>query len=170
MFGGGQIGVDGFDAEFGRETDALRLACGALWNFRKDANQAWYLEWCQASGREPAQAGCRGIRALGEHDRGADFFTELDVRNGESQRLFHFWMGEQNLIDFARRDLLTSAVDDFFEAAGQEEITVCIDPALVAGAKPAICECGLVGLRVVEIPWHNIGPADDHLAGRAVLQ
>ena len=63
----------------------------------------------------------------------------------------HVRVREQRLVDLAGRDLLAAAVDDLLQPAGDRQVAVVVEAALVAGAEPPVEEGGGVGVGIVEI-------------------
>src|SRR5712675_528665 len=83
-----------------------------------------------------------------KHDRRRHSFAIDSVGNSKAHRLSHCRMSEQRLINLARRNLLPTAIDQFFEAANERQITIRIQIALVARAEPGLSGCGwLFGAR-----------------------
>src|SRR5207249_11590335 len=66
-------------------------------------------------------------------------------------RMFH-----DDLVHFAGRDLFASAVDDFFQSAGDKKIAISIQVALVSRPQPAIGEGLLIGSRIIFVALHDI--------------
>ena len=60
------------------------------------------------------------------------------MRDGERHALLHCRVVQQDLVHFARRDLLATAVDDLLQPAGDGEVPFRVHHALIAGAEPAI--------------------------------
>ena len=85
--------------------------------------------------------------ALAQHDRGGDLLAELVVRHGEGDDLGDRRMIHQHVVDLERRDLLAAAVDDLLEPAGDAQIAILVEHALVAGVEPAMREGRGVGVR-----------------------
>ena len=56
---------------------------------------------------------------------------------GEGHHLRHRGMVHQHPVDFQRGNLLAAAVDDLFQPAGQRQIAIAIQLALIAGPEPA---------------------------------
>ena len=75
--------------------------------------------------------------AFAQHDGGGDFLAQLGMGHGEGNHLHDGGMVQQHAIDFERADLLAAAVDDFLQAAGQAQIALAVECALIAGAEPA---------------------------------
>ena len=76
------------------------------------------LKSASRSGGELANLALACRRPLLQHNGSRDFFAQLVVRHGESDRLVHGWMGHEHFIDFERRDLLAATIDDLLEPAG----------------------------------------------------
>jgi len=78
-------------------------------------------------------------------------------------------LGEQDVLDFPRVDLLAAPVDQVVGPAGQEQVAVLVEVAQVAGVEPAFGVDGTRGavLRVFpdDAPAPDLHPA--HLLGRA---
>mmetsp|Transcript_129022 Transcript_129022/g.413337 ORF Transcript_129022/g.413337 Transcript_129022/m.413337 type:complete len:365 (-) Transcript_129022:757-1851(-) len=68
------------------------------------------------------------------------------VRHGEGDAVLQGGMLSDDVLDLERRDLLAGAVDDLLKSAAEVQVAVGIDPALVAGAQPAVAET--LGVRV----------------------
>ena len=69
-----------------------------------------------------------------------------------------------DLVHFAGRDLFASAVDDFFQSAGDKKIAISIQVALVSRPQPAIGEGLLIGSRIIFVALHDIRTTDSDLA------
>src|SRR5690349_21793756 len=65
-------------------------------------------------------------------------------------------MCKQHFFYLARSDLLASAVDQLLNAAGEREIAVLIEKALVASAEPSIGKRAGIGFRVVLIALDHV--------------
>ena len=72
----------------------------------------------------------------------------------------------QHLVDLARRDLGPTSVDQLLQAAGDEEIAVSVEVALVAGPEPARDERPSIGLRIVVVAAHDARSAHDDFTRR----
>ena len=87
-----------------------------------------------------------------------------DHRGGPDARL-----GEQDVLDFPRVDLLAAPVDHVVGPAGQEQVAVLVEVAQVAGVEPAlgVDGTGRAVLRVFgdDAPAPDLHPA--HHRGRA---
>ena len=57
-----------------------------------------------------------------------------------------------------------------FMAAGQEQVTVLVEAALVAGAEPALGERLQVGIGIVVVARRDVRSLDHDLADRALRQ
>ncbi len=71
------------------------------------------------------------------------------MRAAESDRRRDRGMPQQNLINFVRRDVLAAADDDVFDPAGQVQVTIVVEIALVSGAKPSVDESAGVCFRII---------------------
>ncbi len=60
------------------------------------------------------------------------------MRNPEGDGLGHRRMRQEDLVDFARGDLLPAAVDHLFEAPGEEQVAVVIQESEITGPEPAV--------------------------------
>ncbi len=87
------------------------------------------------------------------------------MRNAEGHDLQHRRMIHQDFIDFARRYFLSSAADDFLQAARDTEIAFRIHDALVAGPEPAIGVGFAIGFRIVFVARRDIRAANDDFTG-----
>ena len=117
---------------------------------------------CGPARSGPARSGSRdhvGDRTLPEH-----LVAGRDHRGGPDPGL-----GEQELLDLPRVDLLAAPVDHVVGAAGQEQIAVLVQVAKVAGLEPAVRVDGAdrAARRVLrdDARSPDLHPAD--LAGRA---
>src|SRR2546426_11592678 len=70
-----------------------------------------------------------------------------------------------NLVHFARRDLLPAANDDLLQAPRDRHVPIGVHRSLVPGAEPALDERLGVGRRVVLVPAHHARAADHDLPG-----
>ena len=91
------------------------------------------------------------------------------MRHAKADRFGHGGMREQNFVDFTRRDLLAATDDQFLEAAGQMEIAIFVENALIARAEPIAEEGSGGGFRVVFVFAYDAGAVDTDLAGLACL-
>ena len=126
--GGAPDGVAaGFDVLCGRrhdepqflcESDALQLARRAHRNLRENQNLPRHLERRRAESTRTraARLSVASVPCL-QHDRRRDLFAEHVVRHRERHALVHGGMLHDDLVDFARRNLLAAAVDDLLQAA-----------------------------------------------------
>src|ERR1700722_3423801 len=71
---------------------------------------------------------------------------------------------EQNLIDFVRRNIFASADDDVFDPAGQVQVAVGIQKALIAGAHPPMHEGARVGFGIIFVSAKYIGSLNRDLS------
>ena len=92
------------------------------------------------------------------------------MRHGEGDDLRHRRMIHQHLVDLERRDLLAAAIDDLLQPAGDAQIAVLVEHALVAGVEPAMGEGRGVGVGVVLVARRHVRSANDDLAGLARFQ
>ena len=74
-------------------------------------------------------------------------------------------MFHEYFINFARRDLLATAVDDLFQAPGESYVTGGVHHALVPRAKPSGVKRSAVRFRIVFVTVRHVRAADDDLAG-----
>src|SRR5216683_1234710 len=106
-------------------------------------------------------------RGRGQDDSRRDLLAPRWMRDSKGDGLLHRRVALEHLVDLARRDLFTAAVDELFDAADETQVAGAVKRALVAGAKPPVHERVGVGLRIVLVPVHHIGPANADLAGGA---
>ena len=79
-------------------------------------------------------------------------------------------MAEQNFVDLARTDFLAAANDQLLDAAGECQVAIAVEEALIAGAEPAVGVRLGVGLRIVLVTGHHARALDDHFAALAGCQ
>jgi hypothetical protein len=108
--------------------------------------------------------------AVAQHHRGRNLLAEARMRCCESDRLRYRRMPQQRVLDLARRDLLTAAVDQLPESTRQVDVTVVVDAPLVAGAEPAVRECRCVAVRIRLVARGHGVAADYQLADVAVRE
>jgi len=106
-------------------------------------------------------------RRVAEDDGNRDVLAERRMRHRERRRLDDGRMRGQRHVDFHRRNLEATAVDDLLRAAGKEQEAVHVQIAEIAGAVPAVVEDRAIGLRIVFITGEHLGAADEDFAGRA---
>ena len=104
---------------------------------------------------------------LAQHHRRGDFFAPGGMRHAEGDRFGHGGMREQHFVDFARRNFFAAAIDQFLDAAGQREIAVGIEKALIAGAEPAVGEGLRVGFGIIFVAGDHVRSLNDHFAALA---
>src|ERR1041384_711816 len=92
------------------------------------------------------------------------------MRHGERHRLASSRMTEQRLVNLTRSYFFSTAIDEFLEPAGDEEIPIGVEAALIARAEPAVAKRVRIGLRIVLVSAGDIRPPDDDLASAPVLQ
>ena len=95
----------------------------------------------QTQGHEFADLSLRRGHILTQHDRGSNLFAEHCVTRGKCDCLGDRGMRQQHLVHFERRDFLAPSVYHFLEAAEDREVSLFVQSAFVAGAKPTIDEC-----------------------------
>src|SRR5262249_43144121 len=78
--------------------------------------------------------------------------------------LGHCRMVHEHVVHFPRRDLFPATVDDLLQAPRDEQITIGVEIATVAGPEPVLSKGLPVGLWVVVITLYHPGSADDDLA------
>src|SRR5208282_2964128 len=117
---------------------AADFARSRLWNVFDDVELLGALEFRQTLSAEFQKHGFAD--GFAQYHGGGYFFIELRVRESEGDRLRDGRMPEQHSINFMRRDFLAGAIDLFFQAPGEMEITVLVEEAFIAGAEPAIHE------------------------------
>src|SRR5262245_26719858 len=95
-----------------------------------------------------------------QNDGSGDTLTVDPIRDTETARFRDGRMTQQSLINFARRDLLSTAIDQLFDPANQSQVTILIQDSLIAGAKPAIRKRFRVRLRITLIAAEYIPSFD----------
>src|SRR4051812_1588955 len=73
-------------------------------------------------------------------------------------------MAQQHLVDLARPDLFPAAVDQFFDAPGECQITVGVQESLVAGPEPTVGERFRISLRIVLVAGNHVRALNHDLA------
>ena len=122
-----------------RHRAALDFAGRGARNRLDDVQLLGTLEIGQALLAERQDRGF-GLRLRLQDHGGGDFFAPGGMRNAERNSFGDCGMAQQNFVDFTRRDLFAAAIDQFLDAAGEREIAVGIEKALIAGAEPAVGE------------------------------
>ena len=79
-------------------------------------------------------------------------------------------MLQQNLVDLVGRDVFSTADDDVFNAAGQVQVTIFVEIALVSGAKPSVDEGAGVCFRIVFVSTKYICALDRDFAALIVFE
>lgn len=92
------------------------------------------------------------------------------MRHGEGNDLRHSRMIDQHALYLERRDLFAAAIDDLLQPAGDAQIIVLVEHALVAGVKPAMGEGAGIGFGVLFVAGGDVRSADDDLADLASLE
>ena len=110
-----------------------------------------------------------GLGVLGEGHGRRHQLAVLVVLDPEADRITDGGMGQQDLLDLGRRDVLAAADDHLLEAPLQVEVAVP-ERAAVAGPEPVAEECLHRGRRVVHVTGHHPAAADDNLARAPVGQ
>ena len=87
--------------------------------------------------------------------------------HGKGDGLRDCFVREQGVINFARGNFLSPAVDDFVEAAKELDVTVGIDDSLIAGSVSFAPKDALVGGGIILISAEDGRAAHDHLAFHA---
>jgi hypothetical protein len=100
---------------------------------------------------------CDWTTAFQHHGCG-HILAQGGMRHGKCDRLRHRRVLQENLVHLAGCNFFAAAVDHLFQASGDEQVTVGVEIALVAGAEPAICKRIRVGLRAVDIATITFGP------------
>ena len=108
--------------------------------------------------------------ALAQHHSCSNLFTQLGMGHGKGDDLGHRWMVHQHVIHLAWRDFFAATVDDLLQPPGQRQITLRIEHALIASAKPAVDESLEVCRRVVFITGGYVVATDHDLAHGAGWQ
>jgi hypothetical protein len=155
------------DPEQLRHAEPLHLPGRAGRDFSGDRYDPRHLEVGQPPGNELLELVLGGGEALPRDDGGADLLAQPRVRDGEHDSLGHRGVGEQRVLDLGRRDLLSAPVDDLLAPPAEKEVTVAVEEALVAGAKPAVDEGALVRSRRAHVAAEDALAPDRHLAVRA---
>src|SRR5690606_27771579 len=83
--------------------------------------------------------------------------------------LLHGGMLAEHVVDLPRADLLAAAVDDLLQPAGDGQIAVLVEHALVAGTEPAVDESRFIGLGIALIAAGDVRPPNDDLTAGAGL-
>src|SRR5207244_3538650 len=119
-----------------RQTYPLNFSGGTFRDFIQDHYSRRYLEMRQPLRHEILDLLFRCRRLLSQNDRSSQIFSELRIGKWERHCLRNRRMVQQHFIDFARRNFLSTAIDDFFEPSGENDVSVVIDITLVARAEP----------------------------------
>src|SRR6266478_3190577 len=110
------------------------------------------------SGRLPQQA-AQHLARRGLRKRVAELDDPRDLVRGEPR--------PAELLDLARPHLEAGGVDQVFQSIDDREVSLVVHARDVAGLEPAITQ--RLGRRrgPVPVPEHDLGPADEQLAGLA---
>jgi hypothetical protein len=147
----------------------LQLSTAARRQFLREHDALRHFEARQSLGDQCADLVLGYDGAGPDDDRGGDVLAQRGMRYREGHCPSHVGMAHQDLIDLCRGDLRTAAVDDFLEAAGEEQVAVGVEITLVARAKPSVTKGRLVGRGIVHIAFCHAGTSDHDLttvAGR----
>ena len=94
------------------------------------------------------------------HHSQADALAEPRIANRKCRRLLDRIVPQRQRLDAGRMDVATATYDHILLAAGDMEIACLVDPAEVAGHKPALrVERRFGRLLIVEIAEHQAGTA-----------
>jgi hypothetical protein len=96
------------------------------------------LKSASRSAGEIADVALGHLFALAQHDGCGDFLAQLGVGQGEGHDLRDRGVRRQDAIHLKRADLFAAAVDDLLQPAGERQIAVLVERALIAGAEPAL--------------------------------
>src|SRR5688572_17018980 len=136
-----------FETKACRHSHALRFASRTEGDLLYDGDLPWHLEGGESFSGEVSQHRHveRGDTGRGD-DGGANIFPQRVVSQREHDRLGDRWVRKQHFFDFPRTDLFAAPVNELFQAAGQPDVAVRVDTALVASAKPVAGEreCGRI--------------------------
>src|SRR3954454_13360864 len=98
------------------------------------------------------------------HERETDLAEAL-VGNADDGRLGDAGQPGQRLLDLGRVDVEASADVHVLQPVGDRQVAGVVERADVAGVQPAVgVDRGRGGLRVVEVPEHDVGPAEQQFA------
>ena len=101
---------------------------------------ARHLEVGEPLAAEVADLALGDHMPFAQHDGRGDILAELRMRHGEGDDLGDGRMVHQHVVHLERRDLFAAAVDDLLQPAGDAQIAVLVEHALVAGVEPAMGE------------------------------
>ena len=114
----------------------------------------------------------RGRGPLPQHDGGPDGLAQRRVGDRKRDRLADRFVFEEDLVDLARRDLLSSPVDDLLQPTRDRDVALLVDDTRITGAEPAAGESRGVRLRPMFVAAEDVGTAHHdltHAAGRQQL-
>ncbi len=132
---------------------ALDLVIGGSRQFGNEHDLARAFEGCQIGPREFHDLVGQGrARApVVRHDIGSDIAGALGIGHANHRAFLHLWMLQEHAFDFQRRDVVARGHDNVVRAADIGDEAVCIHPAQVAGAVPAIHDIGFLPVDIVEV-------------------
>ena len=110
------------------------------------------------------QLGFVGSSGLVQHHRGRHFLAQHRMRHAEGDGIGHRGVRQQHFVHLAGRNVVAAADDQVLDPAGEVQVVICIQHALVAGAKPSVHKGSVVGLAVVLVSAEHARPLNDHLA------
>ena len=108
--------------------------------------------------------GKRNVILVVRHHHAGHLFADA-IRQANHAKFFDIRRILVDLFDFVGINVLAVRVDDdLFRAAHQIEIAVVVEPAQIAGIKPAIYERFTRGFFIAKITEHHVRPARDYFA------
>src|SRR5215213_4105016 len=116
---------------------------------------------------EFAQFGRSHGRPWVQDDGGRGVFAQPRMRYAKSGGLRHLRMAQEGQVDFIRRDLLATAIDQLLLAAMERQESVRIEAADVSAAVPAVDENRAAALGRIQITGHDRGTVNPDFAAFA---
>ena len=106
-------------------------------------------------------ASCPGL----SDDEADRYLTGFVVGDADHRSVGHRRVGEQERLELGRWDLEALVLDELLEPVDDEEVSLVVDVADVAGVEPSVVVDGVRGRgRVVQVARHHLRTAHPDLA------
>src|SRR6202167_1848788 len=126
------------------------------------------LETRQPRTAEILELGLSHRRALAHANESLDDLPPFDRGDADNGALVDRGMAHEDSFDFGGRDIFAAADDHVVLAAGEEDVTVVVEPSEIASRAPSLGQACIVV--AAGVPLHDARGADDYFADLAVRQ
>ena len=116
------------------------------------------------------EQGCGVQRTVTRNHRGYHLLHPAIVRQVEHRRFGDVGILQQNLLDFARIDILAAGDDHVALAVEDGEIALVVDAAEIAGAQPAVLHHAPGRIRIAPVARHGHRAFHQDLADRILIR